>query len=361
MKKENTFVAIMAGGVGSRFWPASREALPKQFLDILGIGKSLLQITYDRFLKICPADQIYIVSNDKYTDLILEQLPGLPLNQIIREPSRNNTAPCVAYTALKALQHKESANLVLAPSDHYIENEEAFLNNITEGLAHTEKHDSIVTLGIKPNRPATGYGYIQHETTANEGNVFKLLQFTEKPDLETAKTFLSSGDYVWNSGIFLFKAATILDEFKAYANDIFELLYAGFDKLNTSEEEAFIKENYPKTRSTSIDYAIMEHTKKAYTIPADFVWSDLGSWNSLHDWADKDENSNFIPSEKTIVEETKNSLVRLPKDKLAIIKGLDGYIVIDEGDVLLIYPKDEEQEIKALRKKINDQFGESHL
>ncbi|MEL6989046.1 MAG: mannose-1-phosphate guanylyltransferase, partial [Bacteroidota bacterium] len=217
MNKTNTFVAIMAGGVGSRFWPASRESLPKQFLDILGIGKSLLQITYERFLKICPKEQIIIVSNDKYTQLIQEQIPGISLQQIIREPSRNNTAPCVAYTALKALKQNENANLVLAPSDHYIENEEAFLNNIQEGLAHTEANNSIVTLGIKPNRPATGYGYIQHETTAHSGNVYKLLQFTEKPDLEKAKGFLASGDYVWNSGIFLFKAKTVIEEFRSYA------------------------------------------------------------------------------------------------------------------------------------------------
>jgi mannose-1-phosphate guanylyltransferase len=335
--------------------------MPKQFLDILGIGKSLLQITYDRFLKLCPSDNIIIVSNEKYIGLIQEQLPNISLNQIIAEPSRNNTAPCVAYTALKAFKMDHNANLVLAPSDHYIENEDAFISNIKKGLKHAEAHGSIVTLGIKPNRPATGYGYIQHEINAEEGTIHKLIQFTEKPNIEKAKAFVQSGDYVWNSGIFIFKADTIIGEFKAYAKDIIDLLEPGLPFINTEKENDFLKENYPKTRSTSIDYAIMEHTQKAYTIPADFSWSDLGSWNALHDWSTKDEFQNMVSPGNSIINDTKNTLVRFPKDKLVVIKGLENFIVVDEGDVLMIYPKEDEQEVKQIRKTISERFGTDQL
>ncbi|MCB9279144.1 MAG: mannose-1-phosphate guanylyltransferase [Lewinellaceae bacterium] len=353
----NTYVAIMAGGVGSRFWPASRESKPKQFLDILGVGKSLLQLTFDRFLELCPGDRIFIVTNLIYKDLVKEQLPQISDNQILCEPVRNNTAPCVAYTAAKLYALDPDANLIIAPSDHLILNQPAFLETVRKGLAFAESRQALVTLGIQPSHPHTGYGYIQFERQEAGPGVHKVVQFTEKPPFEQAKAFLQSGDYLWNAGIFIWQAQTILAAFEQYSPDIFRVFQSGMSLYNTAEEQAFINKNYGATPNISVDYAIMEQARNVYTIPSSFGWSDLGAWGALHAESARDESGNAIQAEKIILEDTHNCLVRVTPDKLAIIGGLDDLIIIDEGDVLLIWPKNREQEIKAITRTVSDRFG----
>lgn len=353
---KNTYVAIMAGGIGSRFWPASRTQRPKQFLDILGTGKSLIQMTYERFLKLCPKENIFIVTNKIYRDLVKEHLPELSDNQILGEPSRNNTAPCIAYTALKLKAINPEANMVVAPSDHIILDEENFISTIQKGLSYSESNDALLTLGIQPTRPDTGYGYINYSAD-NQDGVHKLIQFTEKPVLEKAKAFLASGDYLWNAGIFIWKVKNILSAFQKYEAPTYDLLAAGNGVYNTTEEQAFIDETYPKTTNISIDFAIMEKADNVYTIPSSFGWSDLGTWASLHAESPKNEDGNVINGDKIMAFETKNSLIRTSGDKLVIIKGLEDYIVVDESDVLLIYPKSKEQEIKSVTKLVKEQLG----
>ncbi len=358
----NHYVAIMAGGVGSRFWPASREAKPKQFLDILGIGKSLLQITYDRFLPLIPKENIFIVTNSAYRDLVKEQLPDVTDNQILGEPSRNNTAPCLAYTALKLQSINPNATFVVASSDHLILKEAAFLKDIKQALDFASANDTLVTLGITPTSPNTGYGYIQYNRNdANKDGIYKVSSFKEKPDLATAQSFLKAGNYVWNAGIFIWSVKSLLKSFKKNASDIYDVLYRGEKVYNTEGEQAFINEYYPTTNSISIDYAILEKADNVYTIPGDFGWSDLGTWGALYDESKKDEEANVFQSQNIIAFETTNTLVRAPKEKLVVLRGLDDFIVVDEGDTLLIYPKSKEQEIKQVTAAIKQLKGEEYL
>ena len=361
MKHNNTYVAIMAGGIGSRFWPSSRTNRPKQFLDIMGTGESLIQTTFNRFRKLVDVDRIFIVTNSIYKDLVKEQLPDLTDNQIICEPSRNNTAPCVALTALKIHALNPDANLVIAPSDHLILKEDVFLEKINEAVSFAADNEALLTLGIHPTRPDTGYGYINYELEGNS-SVKKVNRFTEKPNAEVAQSFLDSGDYVWNAGIFIWSTKSILAAFKTHASEIHSILSSDKSVFNTEREQAFIDSEYPKTPSISVDYAIMEQAENIYTLPADIGWSDLGTWASLYAESEKDEADNVINniSHKHITEVT-NSFIRTSSDKLVVIKGLDDYIVIDEDDVLLIYPKSEEQNIKQVNGKIKDQFGDKYL
>ncbi len=365
----NTYVAIMAGGIGSRFWPASRTARPKQFLDILGTGKSLIRLTFERFLALCPAENIFIVTNELYRDLVKEHLPELSDNQILCEPSRNNTGPCVAYTAFKLQALDPDANFIIAPSDHIVLKENIFIEALQKALAFTAQHDALLTLGIRPSRPDTGYGYINfnQETVEpaadndNIGGVHRVIQFTEKPKLDKAREFLASGDYLWNAGIFIWRASSILAAFERHATAIHEILAQGANAYNTSEEQTFINEHYPTTPSISVDYAIMEKAENIYTIPTDFGWSDLGTWASLHAESPQDESGNVITGGQVLLNDVSQSLIRAPKDKLLILRDLDNYIIVDEGDVLLIYPKSKEQEIKALTREIAQSKGEQFL
>ena len=354
---KNYYVTIMAGGVGSRFWPASRESLPKQFLDILGIGKSLIRITYERFAKIIPAERILVVTNKQYVDLVSEHLPELPARNILAEPSRNNTGPCVAYTALRLYADNPNATFVVAPSDHVILKEEAFIQNIEKALEYASKEEAIVTLGIKPTRPDTGYGYIESNKEQVIDGMIKVLNFKEKPDVTTAQKYVEDGNYYWNAGIFVWSCKTILASFKANAAEIHQILTKDMSKYGTNEEQAYIDEVYPQTPSISVDYAILEKAENVYTLPVDIGWSDLGTWNALHAYMDKDQNESVVVGDNTLMINSKNCMVRSDAKKLVVIKDLEEYIVIDEEDVLLIYPKDKEQEIKALRKSIsNDTF-----
>ncbi len=351
---QQPYVAIMAGGVGSRFWPASRESRPKQFLDILGTGQSLIQQTYARFTKVTPPDRILVVTNEAYRELVHQHLPELPVRNILCEPSRNNTAPSVAYTALHVEARDPDATLVIAPSDHVILKEDAFVEAVQTGLSFAERHHGLVTLGIEPTRPDTGYGYIQYAEAAAAEGVHKVRAFREKPDLPTAEAYLADGGYVWNAGIFIWRVADILAAFERHSPQIYGTLCAQRDCFGTDREAAFIGEAYPTTEKISVDYAIMERADNVYTIPCDIGWSDLGTWGSLHVYADKDDRANVVHGANTIVVDASNNLIRTNDGKLVVIRGLEDYIVVDEEDVLMIYPKSQEQEIKALTQSLQD-------
>lgn len=360
MQQNNTYVLIMAGGVGSRFWPKSRNHFPKQFIDILGTGQSLLQMTYARFLQICPKGNIYILSNQDYKGLVQAQLEGIGEENILLEPSRNNTAPCIAYATYKILQQNPEANIVVAPSDHLILKEAAFLDKVAQALDYTSKNDALLTLGISPTRPDTGYGYIHFEQEVVAG-VHTVNRFMEKPVLEKAKEYLASGDYLWNAGIFIWGARSIQQAFQTHAPAIANLFEQGKPFYNTSDEVGFIKENYPKSPNISIDYAILEKATNVYTIPADIGWSDLGTWASLHEVLPKDALNNSTSIDQLHLEETSNCIIHLPKGKAAVVKGLEDYIIVDDEKVLLIYPKGCEQEIKGVAGEMVRTFGEEYL
>ncbi len=338
----------MAGGVGSRFWPASTEETPKQFLDILGVGKSLLRLTFERFLNLVPAERILIVTNKKYKEITQEHLPELPEENILCEPSRNNTGPCVAYTALRLQAINPDAIFVTAPSDHVILKEQEFLNRIKEAFSFVEENDAIVTLGIKPTRPDTGYGYIQMKEGNNSKGPKSVSSFREKPNVEIAKKYVADGSYLWNAGIFIWKAKELLASFDKNEPEITKVLTEDISQFNTINEQSYIDRVYPKTPRISVDYAILERAENVYTIPADIGWSDLGTWNSLHAYLDKDDNDTVTLGAQTHLIDTSNSIVRTDSDKIVVIKGLDNYIVVDEPGALLIYPKSDEQEIKEV-------------
>lgn len=358
----NNFCVIMAGGVGARFWPLSRNSKPKQFIDFLGTGKSLIQHTFDRFLKIIPKENIYIVTNLSYYEITKEQLPELEEHQIILEPSRRNTAPCIAYATYKIHKKNKNAKIVVAPSDHLILKEEEFLTVIKNTLDAVDGKDILMTLGIKPSRPETGYGYIQHveiekddSTSFNHSEIKKVKLFTEKPDLELAKAFIESGDFLWNSGIFIWTAESIIKALKKHLGDVCVLFDNIYEKLNTEEEKTFITDTYNECRNISIDYGVMEKAQNVFVYEAEFGWSDLGTWGSLHEQKEKDPNNNALSSKNILLYETSNSIIHLPKEKLAVIQGLEDYIVVESDNILLICKKTDEQKI---RQYVNDVYVE---
>lgn len=341
---ENNYVVIMAGGIGSRFWPYSRNHNPKQFLDIFGIGKSLLRMTYERFLPIAPKENIFIVSNDLYEDKIREQLPELDPDQILLEPNRRNTAPCIAYASFKIAKKNPNACIVVTPSDHAIFNEGAYHDSIRKGLAHASSYNDLITLGIPPNRPETGYGYIQFIADSDK-EVKKVKTFTEKPQLELAQKFLESGDFVWNSGIFIWSVAAIIEAFNQHLPDLSETFQHISDRFYSEHETGAIREAYSHCKNISIDYGVMEKASNVYVVLGNFGWSDLGSWNSLHEILEKDQEGNVVKA-NTLLYDCENNLVQGPKEKLIVIQGLDGYLVNDTGDVLLVCKLDQEHRFR---------------
>ncbi|HLV41630.1 MAG TPA: mannose-1-phosphate guanylyltransferase [Brumimicrobium sp.] len=356
MMRENNYAVIMAGGVGSRFWPMSVEERPKQFLDVLGIGKTLIQLTYERLCNVVPEQNIYIVTNEQYVELVKTQLPQLNFNQILTEPERKNTAPCITYAAAKIYAMNNEANLIIAPSDHLILKEEKFARIINTALTRAAKEDRILTLGIKPTRPDTGYGYIQFHQDGDllAGQISKVKQFTEKPNREMAEIFLKSGDYYWNSGIFIWKAKTILKALRKFKPDLHELFCDNFEIYNTPGEYEYVNEAFRKCESISIDFAIMENAKNVDVVLADFDWSDLGTWGSLFDHLDKDVNGNSIIGDNTHVFNSNNCLINLPNDRLAIIQGLNNQIVVESENRLLILDKKDEQNLKIYLKSVEE-------
>jgi mannose-1-phosphate guanylyltransferase len=351
----------MAGGVGSRFWPMSRSLFPKQFHDILGTGKTLLQDTFDRFASFIPKENIYIVTNEKYFNLVKDQLPLTGDHQVLLEPMGRNTAPCVAYAVYKIRKICPEAVFVVAPADHLIQREVDFRTNILLGLEACEQHDMIMTLGIKPTRPDTGYGYIQYIFDNSNKGYYKVKTFTEKPNLEVAKSFIRSGDYIWNGGIFIFSAPVIAKGFDVHLADMGEQFNELTPFYYTAEEQNKVNEVYATCKSISIDYGIMEKAENVYTIPSDFGWSDLGTWGSVYENSHLDEAGNTL-TPSTLAYEVKNSVIRSStKKKILAIKGLDNFIVVDTDDALLICPKDDDQFIKQIVSDTKSRFGEEFV
>lgn len=354
---KNHYAIIMAGGIGSRFWPWSKKAYPKQFLDIMGTGQTLLQLTYSRFKNIVPPENIYIISNDIYTPLIQEQITKISSDNIIKEPQAMNTAPCVAYATSKIHALNKNAVCVFAPSDHLILKEKTFIDIVLEGLNFASKENSLVTLGITPNRPDTGYGYIQFIDNPKDKLAHRVKTFTEKPDLEIAQTFIDSGDFLWNAGIFIWTSKTILDAFERMQPDMYKLFKDGNKFYNTPEEEEYIKKIYPQTKNISVDYAIMVKADNVCVIPADLGWSDLGTWKSLFEVREKTSENNVIHGDKIMVLDTRNSLVlNQEKEKVVVVNGLNDMMVINTEDALLICNLNREQEVKLIVNEIRNRF-----
>lgn len=345
MMDKNKYCVIMAGGVGSRFWPVSRNSKPKQFLDILGVGSTFIQQTFNRFAKIIPIENILVVTAEMYYDLVKEQLPQMLDENILLEPHKRNTAPCIAYATYKLLKKNPNAEVVVAPSDHLILDEDLFLSTVNQALDYVAQNNELVTIGIKPTRPETGYGYIQANRmeykAVGDMVAYKVKTFTEKPNLELAKVLVASGEFCWNSGIFVWNVQTIAQELERYIPDIANLFKDGMPFYFTPDEKNYIKEVYEGCNGISIDYAVMEKTEKSWVVAAKFGWSDLGTWDSLYDRNSKDENGNMVDVQKSMLSDVSNSLiVSTQKDKLIVVKGLENYMVVSTNDVLLVCPRD---------------------
>lgn len=349
---KNYYAVIMAGGVGSRFWPVSTPENPKQFHDLLGTGKSLIQNTFERLEKSIPKENILVATNARYKNLVLEHLPYINENQVLLEPAMRNTAPCILYSALKINDINKDAVMIVAPSDHFIENEEEFTKNINTAFEACEQRDILMTLGIKPSNPNTGYGYIKYKESSSE--IKKVKNFTEKPDLETAQLFLEQGDYLWNAGIFIWSVTSILKAFENSLTEMCTLFNSGNTYWNTNEERTFIENNYGRSENISIDYGIMEQAKNVYVLPVEFGWNDLGTWGSLFDRLPKDENENAVVNAKTLLINSNNNIIRTQRGKKVIVQGLSDYIIVEKDDTILIFPKAEEQEIKQVSTQARD-------
>ncbi|BCY28252.1 mannose-1-phosphate guanylyltransferase [Flavobacterium okayamense] len=341
----------MAGGVGSRFWPVSTTDFPKQFHDMLGTGDTLIQKTFTRLSQIIPKENILILTNEVYNDIVLKQLPMVKQEQIILEPAMRNTAPCILYASLKIKKQNPDAVMVVAPSDHWIEDEVQFCANLQHAFDFCEREDNLMTLGILPTFPNTGYGYIEFDKLDSRP-VKKVKQFREKPDYATARKFIQSRNFLWNAGIFVWSVKSVLNAFQEFQPVMFDHFMKGYDDYNTSKESDFIKENYPLAENISVDYAILEKAQNVFVLPATFDWNDLGTWGSLHEKLDKDENNNAVVNARVLLENASNNIIRAEGKKLVVIDGLDDYIIVDKDDTLLIYPKSKEQEIKTIVSKL---------
>ncbi|MBC8321037.1 MAG: mannose-1-phosphate guanylyltransferase [Bacteroidetes bacterium] len=358
---KNNYCVIMAGGVGARFWPMSKTTRPKQFIDILGVGKTLIQLTFDRFTSICPPENILVVTNTIYKDLVLEQLPELDEKQVLCEPSRRNTAPCVAYANYKINEENPNAIVIVAPSDHIILKEDEFVKNIKTAMQAAKENNWLLTLGIKPSRPDTGYGYIQFiEENAYSEDVplYKVKTFTEKPSLDIAKSFLASGDFLWNSGIFIWSLKSIMVAFTELLDEVDSLFEKGIGKYNTKEEESFISNTYAVCKNISVDYGIMEKAKNVYTLAVDFGWSDLGTWGSLYTIRKKDANKNAVVGKNLMLYNTHNCIVNVPNNKLVVLQGLDDYIIVEDDNTLLVCRKQDEQQIRQFVADVKSEKGD---
>lgn len=361
---KNFFCVIMAGGIGARFWPMSLANYPKQFIDILGTGESLIQQTFARFKALCPVENIFVVTNEMYKSLVLEQLPDLGENQILTEPHRRNTAPCIAYANYKIKSINPNAVVVVTPSDHVVLKENIFQQVIESAMQTAQHNDWLITLGIRPSNPNTGYGYIQYDENimcAANNHIKKVKVFTEKPELEMAKSFLASGDFLWNAGIFVWSLKSGMEAFKTYLPEIDALFASGENLFNTNRERAFIDEIYPICRNISIDYGLMEKAKNVYVLSADFGWSDLGTWGSLYETRQKNDKGNTIVGNGVMTYQTENCVVNMPKDKLVVLQGLDGYIVVEDHGMLLVCKREEEQQIRQIVNDILLEKGEKYI
>ncbi|MEX2233488.1 MAG: sugar phosphate nucleotidyltransferase [Cyclobacteriaceae bacterium] len=345
---KNLYVVLMAGGVGVRFWPYSRNSRPKQFLDVLGMGKTLIQSTFERFLPLCPVENILVVTHEEHAAIVKQQLPQLQANQILTEPMRKNTAACIAYASFKIHQINKDAVIVVSPSDHLILKESQFLDVIKKAVDQARADEKLITLGIKPTRPETGYGYIQYHTEKSFAK--KVKTFTEKPELSLAKKFLESGDFVWNAGIFIWSVTAIVKAFQLHLPEMAEVFEEIKNKLNSPQEKEAIGAAYPQCKSISIDYGMMEKASNVYVCLGDFSWSDLGSWASIHEISEKDHDNNVIRA-NALTYDTRNCMIKGSDNKLIVVQGLNGYLVGEFGNVIIVCEKDKEEQF---RRFVND-------
>lgn len=359
MIDNHRYCVIMCGGIGSRFWPYSRADRPKQFIDFFGTGRSLLQMSYDRILPMVPAENIVIVTNALYAPLVKEQLPDLRDDQILLEPARRNTAPCIAWAAYHIAARDPQASMIVTPSDHLITRQQAFQQCVTTGFEFVEQNDALLTLGIEPTRPETGYGYIQIGSAVDE-TISKVKTFTEKPNLELAKVFLASGEFFWNSGIFMWKAQTVIDALHRYAPDIATVFDAGQDCFGTDREMEFIAQEFSGCMSISIDFAIMEKASNVFVERVNLGWNDLGTWSALYDNSPKNREGNVTQNCSVLAYNSKGNIFAVKGDKLVVVSGLNDYIIADAGDVLLVCPKSEEQRIKQMVNDAKVNFGDKY-
>jgi mannose-1-phosphate guanylyltransferase len=353
------YAILMAGGVGSRFWPVSTQEFPKQFHDMLGTGDTLIQKTFKRLANLIPKENIFILTNEKYNDLVFEQLPEVTQRQVVLEPAMRNTAPCILYASLKIQKENPNALIIVAPSDHWIENETEFTSNVQQAFNFCSNQDALVTLGIQPTFANTGYGYIEFDKSDND-DIKSVRQFKEKPDYETAKKYYEQGNFLWNAGIFMWSVASVIKAFQRNQFELYQLFEKGCEVYNTDFEDDFVRENYAKAENISVDYAIMEKSKNVYVIPATFDWNDLGTWGSLYDKLDKDNQGNAVVNSMTLIEDASGNMIRSKKNKVVVLDGLKDYIVVDKEDVLLIFPKEKEQGIKEVLQRVKDKFGENY-
>lgn len=359
---QKKYAAIMAGGIGSRFWPASRTEKPKQFLDILGTGETLLQSTYNRFLKICDKENIFILTNYDYIDLVKSQLPDLEEYQILAEPARKNTAPCIAYASYKIQSIDPEANIIVAPSDHIIIKEDEFVRIVNKAFDFVDQNDALCTLGILPTRPDTGYGYIQYIEEAVSEEVHKVKTFTEKPNRITAEQFIESGDFLWNAGIFVWNVKNVLSSFQKYLSEVSDAFEDIKEYIGSAKEKGAVEKAFAECPNISIDFGIMEKADNVYVLPANLGWSDLGTWASLYAEKEKDYLKNAVSGKQVIIYDASNNIVHVPDNKLVVIEGLENFIVVDTEDVLLICNKDNEQKIKEFTQDIkNNKGGDKYL
>lgn len=363
MKNENRYCVIMCGGVGSRFWPFSRQDMPKQFLDFFGTGRSLLQMTVERISPLVDIRNILLVTNAAYEGILREQLPDIPAENILLEPARRNTAPCVCWAANHIYARNPKASIVTLPSDHMIIREEAFLKAIEEGFGFVETHDALLTLGIRPSNPHTGYGYIQEgEKSTDYPDISKVKSFTEKPDLNMARMFVESGEFLWNSGMFLWKAETVLKSFEKYAPEIYQTLAAPADVYDSpKKEQEFIAGAFPSCTNISVDYAIMERAYNVFVEKVDFGWSDLGSWKALYDVSPRNAEGNVTQGCNVLAQDCHNSIFAVKGDKIIVAAGLSDYVVADNGNALLIFPKKDEEKLRNIVNEIKNRFGDNFI
>ncbi len=353
-KNKNNYCIIMAGGVGSRFWPMSTAKKPKQFLDVLGTGKSLIQMTFDRLLNIAPANNIYILTNSSYAEIVKEQLPLISEDQILKEPERKNTAPCITYAAAKIKELNPEATMIISPADHLIVRENRFTELINTAIARANEGNRLVTLGIEPSRPDTGYGYIEFDNSQSlsAGDVTEVIQFREKPDLVTAKSFLEKGNFYWNSGIFVWKVSSILSSLKQFQPKLYSIFTEHSNRYNKPDEQPYVDACFKASDDISIDFAVMEQADNTDVVLADFDWSDLGTWGSLNTHLEKDENGNAVIGKHAHLFNSKNCIVNIPNDKLVLLDGLENYIVVESENMLMILKGENEQELKNYLKDV---------
>jgi mannose-1-phosphate guanylyltransferase len=360
---DHTYLVIMAGGIGSRFWPFSRTQHPKQFHDVMGVGRSMLQLTVDRFEGVCPPENVFVVTNRDYINLVHEHLPNLPADQILGEPIGRNTAPCIAYASYRILQRDPEAIIIVSPADHAVLREDELRRLMREAVAAARQHPVLITLGIQPSRPDTGYGYIQYmDEPAHrlpDTNLYKVKTFTEKPNAELARMFIDSGDFLWNAGLFVWRADVIIEAFHQSLSDIAEVFDEGKDQLGTAQEAAFIEEAYSRCRNISIDFGVMEKADNVYVMPADIGWSDLGTWDSLHRVSTPDAQGNVVDGDAMLYD-TRDCLIKTPHERLVVVQGLEGYIVAEHDNVLLICQRSEEQRVKDFVADVKSKKGSGY-